>query len=123
VLLSDGYRTFGRSTEEAATAAAQANVPVSTIAFGTDEGTVEINGTIQRVPVDRPALQELAESTKGFFYEAATAEALRQVYQDMGSSIGFRTIAKEVVRWFVGIGLLFALAAAGMSLLWTSRLP
>ena len=123
VLLSDGYRTFGRSTEEAATVAAQANVPVSTIAFGTDEGTVEINGTIQRVPVDRPALQELAESTKGFFYEAATAEALRQVYQDMGSSIGFRTIAKEVVRWFVGIGLLFALAAAGMSLLWTSRLP
>jgi Ca-activated chloride channel homolog len=123
VLLSDGYRTFGRSTEEAATVAAQANVPVSTIAFGTDEGTVEINGTIQRVPVDRPALQDLAESTKGFFYEAATAEALRQVYQDMGSSIGFRTIAKEVVRWFVGIGLLFALAAAGMSLLWTSRLP
>jgi len=123
VLLSDGYRTFGRSTEEAATAAAQANVPVSTIAFGTDEGTVEINGTIQRVPVDRPALQDLAEATKGYFYEAATAEALRQVYQDMGSSIGFRTIAKEVVRWFVGIGLLFALAAAGLSLLWTSRLP
>jgi Ca-activated chloride channel family protein len=41
----------------------------------------------------------------------------------MGSSIGYRTIAKEVVRWFVGIGLLFALAAAGMSLLWTARLP
>jgi Ca-activated chloride channel family protein len=123
VLLSDGYRTFGRSTEEAATAATQANVPVSTIAFGTDEGTVEINGTIQRVPVDRQALQELAETTSGYFYEAATGEALRQVYQDMGSSIGYRTIAKEVVRWFVGIGLLFALAAAGMSLLWTSRLP
>ena len=123
VLLSDGYRTSGRSVEDAAAAAEAANVPVSTIAFGTDEGTVEINGTIQRVPVDRPALQDLAEATKGYFYEAATAEALRQVYQDMGSSIGFRTIAKEVVRWFVGIGLLFALAAAGLSLLWTSRLP
>jgi Ca-activated chloride channel homolog len=123
VLLSDGYRTFGRSTEEAASAATQANVPVSTIAFGTDEGTVEINGTIQRVPVDRQALQDLAETTNGYFYEAATGEALRQVYQDMGSSIGYRTIAKEVGRWFVGIGLLFALAAAGMSLLWTSRLP
>ncbi len=123
VLLSDGYRTFGRSIEEAATAASNANVPVSTIAFGTDNGTVEINGSIQRVPVDRPALEQLAESTRGFFYEAASAEALRKVYQDMGSSIGYKTKAKEIVLWFVGIGLIFALGAAGLSLLWTSRLP
>jgi Ca-activated chloride channel family protein len=122
VLLSDGYRTCGRSIEDAAAAASSANVPVSTIAFGTDEGTVEINGSLQRVPVDRPALEQLAESTKGFFYEAASAEALKKVYQDMGSSIGFRTKAREIGQWFVGIGLLFALAAAGMSLLWTSRL-
>ena len=123
VLLSDGYRTFGRSVEDAAAAASAANVPVSTIAFGTDEGTVEINGSIQHVPVDRPALAQLAESTRGFFYEAASAEALRKVYEDMGSSIGYRTKAHEIGQWFVGFGLLLALAAAGMSLLWTSRLP
>ncbi len=123
VLLSDGYRTFGRSIEEAAAAASTANVPVSTIAFGTDEGTVEIEGSVQRVPVDRQALEQLAESTQGHFYEAATAEALKQVYEDMGSSIGFRTRAKEIGPWFVGAGLIFAFAAAGMSLLWTSRLP
>ena len=123
VLLSDGYRTFGRSIEDAAAAASNANVPVSTIAFGTDTGTVEINGSIQRVPVDRQALQQLAESTKGFYYEAASAEALQQVYQDMGSSIGYRTKAREIGVWFIGAGLLCGLAAAGMSLLWTSRLP
>jgi Ca-activated chloride channel homolog len=123
VLLSDGYRTFGRSVEDAAAAASAANVPVSTIAFGTDQGTVTINGTVQRVPVDRQALQQLAESTQGHFYEAASAEALKQVYQDMGSSIGYRTKPREIMAWFVGFGLIFALAAAGMSLLWTSRLP
>jgi Ca-activated chloride channel family protein len=123
VLLSDGYRTFGRSIEEAAEAASAANVPVSTIAFGTDEGTVEINRTVQRVPVDREALEQLATATDGFFYEAATAEALRQVYQDMGSSIGYRTIARDIGPWFVGIGLLLALTASALSLLWTSRLP
>jgi Ca-activated chloride channel family protein len=122
VLLSDGYRTFGRSIEDAAGAASTANVPVSTIAFGTDAGVVEINGSLQRVPVDRPALEQLAESTQGFFYEAATAEALRQVYEDMGSSIGYRTVAREIGVWFVGVGLLLALTAAGLSLLWTSRL-
>jgi Ca-activated chloride channel family protein len=100
-----------------------ANVPVSTIAFGTDRGTVDIDGSIQRVPVDRPALEQLADSTNGFFYEAATAEALEQVYADMDSSIGFRTRAREITIWFVGAGLLLALAAAGMSLAWTSRLP
>jgi Ca-activated chloride channel family protein len=123
VLLSDGYRTFGRSLESAADAATAANVPVSTIAFGTDEGTVNISGSNQRVPVDRDALRQLAEATDGHYYEAATAEGLRQVYEDMGSSIGYRTVSKEVGRVFLGLGLLFALSAAGLSLLWTSRLP
>jgi Ca-activated chloride channel family protein len=123
VLLSDGYRTFGRSLEKAAEAAAAANVPVSTIAFGTDDGTVNISGSQQRVPVDRQALEGLAAATAGQYYEAASAEGLRRVYEDMGSSIGYRTVAKEIGRVFLGLGLVFALGAAGLSLLWTSRLP
>jgi Ca-activated chloride channel family protein len=122
VLLSDGYRTAGRPIGEAAQAAAAAKVPVSTIAFGTDNGTVDIEGETQRVPVDRPSLQELAELTHGHFYEAATLTELKQVYQDMGSSIGFKTVPREVTQWYVGVALLFAFAAAGMSLLWTSRM-
>jgi Ca-activated chloride channel family protein len=123
LLLSDGYRTFGRSIEEAASSASAANVPVSTIAFGTDEGVVEIGGQLQRVPVDRLSLAMLAETTSGFFYEAATEAELRKVYEDMGSSIGHKTAPREITQWYTGIGLLFALAAAGLSLLWTSRLP
>ena len=123
LLLSDGYRTFGRSVEEAASAASEANVPVSTIAFGTDEGVVEIGGQLQRVPVDRLSLAQLAETTSGFFYEAASAAELKRVYEDMGSSIGHKTAPREVTQWYTGVGLLFALAAAGLSLLWTSRLP
>jgi Ca-activated chloride channel homolog len=123
VLLSDGYRTAGRPIEDAAAAAAAANVPVSTIAFGTDQGRVEIQGQSQPVPVDRPSLQKLAETTRGHYYEAASLPQLKQVYQDMGSSIGFKTVPREITQWYVGIGLLFAFAAAGMSLLWTSRLP
>ena len=123
VLLSDGYRTAGRPIEQAAAAAAAANVPVSTIAFGTDSGVVDIGGETQRVPVDRASLQQLAETTQGHYYEAASLPALRQVYQDMGSSIGYKTVPTEITQWYVGAALLFAFAAAGMSLLWTSRLP
>lgn len=123
VLLSDGYRTFGRSIEEAAAAASAANVPVSTIAFGTDAGVVDIGGQIQRVPVDRLSLAQLAETTSGFFYEAATAGELKKVYEDMGSSIGHRIKPREITAWYAGAALLLALAAGAMSLLWTSRLP
>lgn len=123
VLLSDGFRTTGRSIEEAAAAASAANVPVSTIAFGTDSGVVEIGGELQRVPVDRFALAELAETTQGHFYEAASLSELKQVYEDMGSSIGYRTEPREITQWYAGIALLLALVAAGLSLLWTSRLP
>jgi Ca-activated chloride channel homolog len=123
VLLSDGYRTAGRPMEDAATAAAQANIPVSTIAFGTDDGVVQIQGQTQRVPVDRQSLQKLAETTKGHYYEATSLTELKQVYQDMGSSIGYKKVPREITQWYVGTALLFAFAAAGMSLLWTSRLP
>jgi Ca-activated chloride channel family protein len=123
VLLSDGYRTSGRSIEDAATAASQANVPVSTIAFGTDTGVVDIRGQLQRVPVDRLSLQQLAETTKGYFYQAASVSELKKVYEDMGSSIGHKTEAREVTQWYAGAALLFGLCAAAMSLLWTSRLP
>ncbi|WP_436521671.1 VWA domain-containing protein [Actinoplanes sp. HUAS TT8] len=123
VLLSDGYRTSGRSIEDAATAAAGANVPVSTIAFGTDTGVVDIRGQLQRVPVDRLSLQELAERTKGYFYEAASVSELKKVYEDMGSSIGHRTQPREVTQWYAASALLLALIGAATSLLWTSRLP
>ncbi|MFI1197464.1 VWA domain-containing protein [Micromonospora sp. NPDC020750] len=122
VLLSDGFRTSGRSVEEAAAAAQAANVPVSTIAFGTDAGQVDIGGQLQRVPVDRLALADLAETTDGYFYEAASVSELKQVYQDMGSSIGFRTEPREITAWYAGIALLLALCAGATSLLWSSRL-
>ena len=123
VMLSDGFRTFGRSVEQAGEAAAAANVPVSTIAFGTDEGTVDINGQTVPVKVDRASLERLAEDTGGHSYEAYTTEELKKVYQDMGSSIGHKTAAREISQWFIGFALLCGFAAAGMSLLWTSRIP
>ncbi|MCD0447010.1 VWA domain-containing protein [Glycomyces sp. A-F 0318] len=122
LLLSDGYRTAGRTVDEAAEAAAAAEIPVSTVAFGTDEGVIELDQELVSVPVDRDALAGLAEGTGGDYYEAATVEELRAVYQDMGSSLGYRTIARDVSQWFIGAAMVLLFAAAGLSLAWTSRL-
>jgi Ca-activated chloride channel family protein len=123
VLMSDGETTVGRPNEMAIKAAADAKVQISTIAFGTDDGTVFVEGRSIPVPVNREALGAIAEATGGRAFEAATAKELRRVYADIGSSIGYRTEEREVTAWVVGLALVFALAAAAGSLLWSSRLP
>ncbi len=123
VLLSDGGNTAGSPLAEAARAAAHAGAPVSTIAYGTAGGSITVEGRTLRVPVDAPALAELATTSGGATYTAATGEELDQVYQDIGSSIGYRTENREVTTWLVGAALLAALAAGTGSLVWFSRLP
>jgi Ca-activated chloride channel family protein len=123
LLLTDGYRTYGRAVEEAATAASEANVPVSTVAFGTDDGVVDIAGQLYRVPVDRESMATLAETTGGQYYEADSLAELTAVYEDMGSSVGRRTVPREITQWYLGGALALALLAGTLSLLWTPRLP
>jgi Ca-activated chloride channel family protein len=123
VLLSDGTNTTGRSPDEAATAAVEAAVPVSTIAYGTQEGTVEIEGREVPVPVDIEALAALADGTGGAAYTAESGDELAEVYEDIGSSIGWRTEPREITPHLAAAGFLLALAAGAMSLLWFSRLP
>lgn len=122
VLMSDGSNTWGRSPEQAIGASKQAEIPVSTIAFGTDSGYIELEGQRVVVPVDHEKLKEIADGTGGSYYAAASAEELSGVYRDLGSQIGYTTERREITTWFVGIGLLFAFAAAGVSLLWSNRL-
>jgi len=122
VLLSDGTNTVGRPDTQAVDAAKAAGVPVSTIAFGTDYGTLDLDGETVPVPVDRVKLKEIANDTGGSYSEAATAAELEQVYADLGSQIGYTTEPKDVSYWFVRAGVLLALVGASLSLLWTNRL-
>jgi len=122
VLLSDGYNTVGRADTQAIAAAKAAHVPVSTIAFGTDYGTLTLDGETVPVPVDRTTLKNIADETGGSYSEAATAQQLEQVYKNLGSQIGYATEPKDISPWFVRGGVLFALLGAALSLLWTNRL-
>jgi Ca-activated chloride channel family protein len=122
VLLSDGTNTVGRPDTQAVDAAKAAGVPVSTIAFGTDYGTLDLDGETVPVPVDRGELKSIADQTGGSFATAATAAELKQVYADLGSQIGYTTEPKDVSYRFVRAGVLLALIGASLSLLWTNRL-
>ena len=123
VLMSDGSTTAGRPNAEAAQAAKDAKIPVTTIAYGTDSGTVELEGQTVPVPVDKDALKAIAEATGGRFFEAADANQLKAVYQDIGRAVGYNTEKKEITAAFTGAGLLIIVLAAAGSMLWMSRLP
>lgn len=123
VLLSDGTSTVGRPVPAAVEAALEAGVPVSTIAYGTADGVVEVQGQEIPVPVDRPALERLATSTGGSAFTAESGEELSAVYEDIGTQVGTTTERREVTDIVTGAGLALALAAAAASLLWSARLP
>ena len=124
VLLSDGETTTGRPDETAARAALEAGVAVSTIAFGTDAGVVSVpeQDTTVPVPVNESALKQIAVATGGSFFTAVTGDELRQVYDDIGTTVGFTTEQREVTVWFVGAGIVTLLVAAGLSLAWSNRM-
>jgi Ca-activated chloride channel family protein len=122
VLLSDGYNTVGRDDTQAIDAATTAKVPVSTIAFGTDYGTLDLNGETVPVPVDRATLKKIADDTGGSYSQAASASELQKVYADLGSQIGYITEPHDISPWFVRTGVFLALLGAVLSLLWTQRL-
>jgi Ca-activated chloride channel homolog len=122
VLLSDGTNTVGRENTQAIDAARAAGVPVSTIAFGTDYGTLDLEGEIVPVPVDRASLEKIADETGGSYSEAVSAAELEQVYADLGSQIGYTDEPKDISAWFVRAGVVVALLGVVLSLLWTNRL-
>jgi Ca-activated chloride channel homolog len=129
VLVSDGSQTRGVLTPlKGARRALRANMPVFTIALGTDNGTVELRTIDERkqiatAPPDRATLALIATTTRGGFFEAPSAGRLRSIYGDLGSAVGRVDHRHELTVGFVGAGLILFAAAAALSGAWLPRLP
>lgn len=129
VLMSDGKQTVPddlyapRGGYTAAQAAKQAQVPISSISFGTTHGSVDIDGKAQEVKVDDESLQEIARLSGGDFYKAASADELKRVYADLGEQIGYELKDADASRPWVILGTLVLMIGAAASLFLGQRLP
>ncbi|MCW2804044.1 MAG: Ca-activated chloride channel [Propionibacteriaceae bacterium] len=112
VLLSDGSNTAGRAPQQAAAEARNAKVPVYTIAYGTENGYVDLDGKREPVPVNHNEMKEIAQISGGQYFAAATADQLKDVYGNIGSEVGYEKADREVTSRFAGYGLAFAVLAA-----------
>lgn len=129
VLLSDGANSTGRLEPlDAASRAAALGVPIYTIALGTQDGVVQVpnrQGQLQtlEVPPDTETLAAIAEMTGARFFDAPTAQDLAQIYENLGSRVGFTEEQREVTQLFAAAGLLFVVAGAGLAAHWFNRFP
>lgn len=123
VVLSDGETTTGRSEVDAALEAADRGIPVSTVSFGTEAGTIVFMGEVVPVPANEGALREVADITGGQFSEAASAEEFQEILDSVGSQVAVTTEEREVWDWFLAGGLVLLVLAGVGSLVWFSRIP
>ena len=129
LVLSDGAQTQGVLTPlQAAERARKLRIPVYTVAYGTENGVVEVvddNGFRQRVtvPPDPPTLRRVSQATGGRFYSAPTAAQLEAVYDELGSRIGSVRKEREITAAFAASGAVLLLAAGAASAFLFGRLP
>jgi Ca-activated chloride channel family protein len=122
VLLSDGVPTVGRPVSTAAQEAANEGVPISTIAFGTADGTVNVGGRLVSVPADPDTMASIAETTNGKFFKAASLKELRSIYKDIGTRVGFETQQHDASGPLLLLAVVALLIGAGLALVWNGRL-
>ena len=119
VLLSDGKATHGQDPLPIADEAERLRIPIYTVALGTASGTLP-NG--DAVPPDVATLRQIAERSGGQAFTADQADALSEVYEQLGSEVATKTEEREVTSAFAGGAALLLLLGGGLCLRWFRRL-
>jgi Ca-activated chloride channel family protein len=121
VLVSDGVPTLGEPVSQATAQAKAANVPVTTIAYGTANGQVTVQGETVDVPADPATMEQIADDTGGSFFTAQSSNQLKKVYDDIQGRVGFHLEPREILRWFIALALVALFLGVLVSFVWTGR--
>ena len=123
ILLTDGQRTTGVDTLEAAKMAADRGVRIYTVGVGTVEGeTIGFEGWSMRVRLDEPTLKSVALQTQAEYFYAGTAENLKKVYEKLSSRLTVEKKETEISGLLALVASIMAIASAALSLLWFNRI-
>ena len=122
ILLTDGQRTTGPDSVQAARLAADRGVRIFTVGVGTTQGkVVGFDGWSMHVRLDEETLRSISDLTRGEYFYAGNAVDLKKIYQTMSTRLVMETKKTEVSAFFAAAGALLVLLAALLSLAWFSR--
>ena len=123
ILLTDGQRTTGVDSLDAAKIAADRGVRVYTVGVGTVEGeTIGFEGWSMRVKLDEETLKGIARTTQAEYFYAGTADDLKKVYEALSARLTVEKKETEISGLLALLASVLALASAGLSLLWFNRI-
>ena len=123
ILLTDGQRTTGVDSMDAAKAAADRGVRIYTVGIGTVEGeTIGFEGWSMRVRLDEETLKAIARNTQADYFYAGTAADLKKVYESLSSRLTIVKKETEISGLLALVAAAFALLSAGLSLAWFNRI-
>ena len=123
ILLTDGQRTTGPDSIEAARMAADRGVRIFTVGFGTKSGeTIGFEGWSMRVRLDEETLKTIASMTRGEYFYAGTATDLRKVYESLNARFLLERKDMEISALFAAAAAVMALVSGALSLLWFNRI-
>lgn len=129
VLESDGAENIPPNPNDpqgaytAARAAKGEGVQISTISFGTPNGTVLYDGATLKVPVDDQTLQQISQISGGQAFHAGSLRELKNVYSTLRQQIGFRTVHGDASGGWILLGAVAMAGAVLAGLLVNRRLP
>jgi Ca-activated chloride channel family protein len=134
VLLTDGASNTGPPPLLAARQAAERGVRIYSIGFGTTNAAImdcwnrfpddppgvedQVGGGSFGNGPDEATLKQIAEMTGGKFYSATSAAQLQIVFQDLHSYVAMTNRTIEVSVFFAAVGVMLAMAALMLSMLW-----
>jgi Ca-activated chloride channel homolog len=124
VLLSDGENNMEPEPLEAALAAAEREVRVNTIGFGSTAGAVlQIEGFSVHTALDEASLRQIAQATGGEYYNAQIETDPKSLFDSVTPRLVLRPEMIEVTALFAGASIIIFLLGGVLSLVWYSRLP
>ena len=123
ILLTDGQRTTGVDSMEAAKMAADRGVRVYTVGIGTVTGeTIGFEGWSMRVKLDEETLKAIANKTQADYFYAGTAADLKKVYETLSSRLSMEKKETEISGLLALAAAVLAIMSAGLSMLWFNRI-
>ncbi|MFC6284665.1 VWA domain-containing protein [Polaromonas aquatica] len=123
ILLTDGQRTTGVDSLDAAKAAADRGVRIYTVGIGTVDGeTIGFEGWSMRVKLDEETLKGIAKNTQAEYFYAGTAADLKKVYETLSSRLTIVKKETEISGILALVAAALALLSAGLSLAWFNRI-